>query len=262
MESTEQNLELVIVDTLSDHLLSAVSSRLARQQGIDVDTEVVVRWKIECQGEESAVAISSLMQLCQRVDLQGTLLVPKDIGKQGWAAMREALSWRLHDIPHLDTPRKSFMASARREDLRAIWESLSLSWRFKGDHEVFDKQEEGWRALEQFLDLTNEEWRAAKRSMGLQQILFFGGQQLNLPPEVNLDNVGPMMVPFFGEMMEVEMQQPGGEGLLMAIHQALGPLPPHLQPQVGEVQDQVGEGQDQVGKGQGNEEDEEGDGNH
>ena len=57
------------------------------------------------------------MQLCRRVDLRDNLKVPKDIGKQGWAALREALSWRLHDIPHLDTERKSFMASARREDL-------------------------------------------------------------------------------------------------------------------------------------------------
>ena len=133
-----------------------------------------------------------------------------------------------------------------------------------GDHEVFDKQrgEEGWRALEQFLDLTNEEWRAAKRSMGLQQVLFVAGEQLHLPPEVNLDNVGPMMVGFGGVgIVEVEMQQPGGEGFLMALHQALARLPPQVQPQVGEVQDQEVEGQDQVEEGQGLQV-EEGDGNH
>ena len=158
MASTEQILELVVVDTLSNHLLSAVASRLARQQSFDVDTKVVVRSNIQCQGEERAVDISSLMQNCRSVEVRGNLQVSKDIGKEGWAALREALSWRLHDIPHLDTGRKSNMASARREDLRAIWESLSLSWRFVGDHEVFSKQrgEEGWCALEKFLDLTND----------------------------------------------------------------------------------------------------------
>ena len=299
MASTEQNLELVVVDTLSDHLLSAVASRLARQQGFDVDTKVVVRADIQCQGEESAIDISSLMQNCRSVEVRGNLQVSKDIGKDGWAALREALSWRLHDIPHLDTGRKSNMAMARREDLRAIWECLSLSWRFMGDHEVFAKQrgEEGWAALEKFLDLTNEEWMAAKRAMGEQQVqvLFVGGEPLDLPG-VHLDNVGPVAVGFGGQMMvEVQMQQPGGQGLMMAMQEALAQLAPEAHAQVvgdgpflvapvaqvgegGEGQGQVEEGQDQEGDGegqegdgllelalavaaQGSDEDEEGDGN-
>merc|ERR1719370_1509299 len=192
MGSTEQNLEMVMVDNLSDYLLSAVSSRLARQQGIDVDTKVVVRRNIQCQGVESASAISSLIQNCRRMELRGNLQVPKDIGGEGWAALREALSWKLHDIPHLDTGRKSYMASASREDLRAIWECLSLSWKFMEDHEAFAKQrgEEGWSALEQFLDLTNDEWRTAKRAMGGQQpqVMFVNGHQFDFP----LDNMGQM----------------------------------------------------------------------
>ena len=91
MASTEQILELVVVDTLSNHLLSAVASRLARQQGFDVDTKVVVRSNIQCQGEERAVDISSLMQNCRSVEVRGNLQVSKDIGKEGWAALREAM---------------------------------------------------------------------------------------------------------------------------------------------------------------------------
>ena len=59
------------------------------------------------------------------------------------------------------------MASAERKDLRAIWECLSLSWKISrsdGSFVVFDKAsgdpEEAWQRLEQFLDLTDSEWRA------------------------------------------------------------------------------------------------------
>ena len=247
MGSTEQNLELVVVDNLSDHLLSAVSSRMARQQGIDVDTKVVVRKNIQCQGVESASAISSLMQNCRRMELRGNLQVPKDIRGEGWAALREALSWKLHDIPHLDTGRKSYMASASREDLRAIWECLSLSWKFMEDHEAFAKQrgEEGWSALEQFLDLTNDEWRTAKRAMGGQQaqVMFVNGHQFDFP----LDNMGQMAF----------MQQ---AGIVMALlapgmpPQVVGPNPAMVQfavAQVEEVHDQVEEGQALEVEGQG-----------
>ena len=281
MASTEQNLELVVVDTLSDHLLSAVASRLARQKGFDADTKVVVRSNIQCQGKESAIDISSLMQNCRSVELHGKLQVSKDIRKDGWAALREALTWRLHDIPHLDTGRKSFMASARREDLRAIWECLSLSWRFPGDQELFSKQrgEEGWTALEKFLDSTNDEWMAAKRAMGgiwgpYVQLQLADGQLVDLPG-VDLNQ------------MVVEMQQafqqhpPEAQAQMMAMlfapnAQMVGGQDQFEdadgqdqdgdgqgqegdgQDQEGDGQDQEGDGQDQEGDGQDNEEDEEG----
>ena len=254
MGSTEQNLELVVVDNLSDHLLSAVSSRMARQQGIDVDTKVVVRKNIQCQGVESASAISSLMQNCRRMELRGNLQVPKDIRGEGWAALREALSWKLHDIPHLDTGRKSYMASASREDLRAIWECLSLSWKFMEDHEAFAKQrgEEGWSALEQFLDLTNDEWRTAKRAMGGQQaqVMFVNGHQFDFPG-LDLDNMGG------ADGLQLWLQQ---EGIVLALlapgmpPQVVGANPAMVQfapvVQLEEVQGQVGEVHDQVEEGQ------------
>ena len=241
MGSTEQNLELVVVDKLGDHLLSAVGSRLTRQEG--VDTRVVVRKAILCQGEESASAISSLMQHCGKVEVLGYLQVLQDIGKEGWTALREALSGKLHDILHIDTGRKSFMRSARREDLKDIWDCLSVSWRFMGDHEVFHKQrgEEGWAALEQFLDLTGEEWRAAKRAMGgsihngfhQPQVMFVNDQEVYFPG-VDMDTVGLVGVHFGGQLgvVEAQMMQPGGQGLLMALQSAASRIP---RPQVDEV---------------------------
>ena len=91
MSTTEQNLELVVVDRLWDQILTAVGSRLARQQGKDVESRVVVRVGILCMGEECANALSSVMQHCSVVDLRGHLEVDTDIREKGWTALREAL---------------------------------------------------------------------------------------------------------------------------------------------------------------------------
>ena len=184
MGSTEQKVELVVVDFLTKGLLSALGSRLVRQQDSDVETRVVVRSSIQCAGKTSFSAVCSVLQHSKIVDLAGSLQVYEDIGTDGWTALTEALSsGHLHDIPKLDTCKKSYLASARAEDVRAIWRCLSVAWVFGGDLEVFDKGSgrEGWSALEQFLDLTNEECRAAKRAIsGLQpQALFENGEQVD-----------------------------------------------------------------------------------
>ena len=167
MGSTEQNLEMVMVKDLHYPLLPAVGSRLvaplppipslfksspniisrlARQKGKDVNSRVIVR-RLACCNKETAFAMSSVLQHCQKVDLLGLgqMAVEGDLGVEGWAALREALSCRLHDVPHLDTHLKINLASARKEDLRAIWECLSLSWKSSGDQLKFMKQrgEEG-----------------------------------------------------------------------------------------------------------------------
>ena len=217
MNSTEQKVELVMVDHLNCRLLSSLGSRLARQQGSDVETRVVVRSGIQCVGKKSASAVCSVLQHSQIVDLGpgGLLRVSEDIGRDGWTALQEALSSaHLHDIPQLDTIYKSCVASARAEDVRAIWRCLSLSWKFSGDHEVFYKGrgKEGWGALEQFLNLTQEEWRAAAKraTEGQAQVLLENGEQVDLPVDIAMDmglqdlpvDMGPLTVPVALEPME------------------------------------------------------------
>ena len=147
------------MNCLGDHLLAAVASRSTRQQ----NTRVRVRMEITCTNQDEAIAISSLMQNCKSVKIDRSVSVPQDIGRDGWAALSEALSWRLHDVPLLHTGLKSFMASAERKDLRAIWECLSLSWKISRSDgiwmEVFGKVHEdpevAWQRLEQSLHLTD-----------------------------------------------------------------------------------------------------------
>ena len=161
--TTKQKLELVRVDVLGDHLLAALASRLARQRDPS-HAKVNVRRKIVCKNKDDSIVISSLMQNCN-LNLNGSLCVPQDIGKDGWAALKEALSWRLHDIPQIWTSLKVFMLSADREDLRAIWDCVSLSWKISRSDGSFvefgkDSGEVAWQRLEQFLDFNDSEWRA------------------------------------------------------------------------------------------------------
>jgi len=172
------------------------------------------------------------------VELHGPLEVDRDIRREGWAGLRQALSWRLHDIPHLDTRFKSYVTSARREDLRAIWECISLSWKFSGVFRggqllelEFEKQmgDKGLAALERFVDLTNEEWAARKKARLTIQTehLSLNGHQIQLPFENAA--LQPIVLNIGEVEVEVKMQEPGIRGLnkalqqLMLFHPAFGP---------------------------------------
>ena len=84
------------------------------------------------------------------------------------------------------------------------------------------KGEEGWKALERFLDFTDEEWtlRRIKRA------------RLGLEPHVHpIDNlgVGPVGLYLGDAQVEMQMQEPGRQGFLDALqqvqlfHPAFGP---------------------------------------
>ena len=68
--------------------LMALQTRLLRQQDLGVDTRVDVSMLI-VNTTESARAMSTLMQYCHRVIVQGDLFIEADIGKEGWAALAE-----------------------------------------------------------------------------------------------------------------------------------------------------------------------------
>ena len=101
-----------------------------------------------CNSKESAEAISNLMQHCQRVGVQEALCITEvDIGIEGWAALGKALSWKGVDWIVSD---KVHMASARMEDLKAIWEGVNSTWVVWLDD---DRSElfEDWNEFEKFL---------------------------------------------------------------------------------------------------------------
>ena len=164
-----------------------------------------------------------------------------------------ALSFWLHDIPHIDTCFKINLASARREDLRAIWECLSHSWKSSRDQLEFKKHrgEEGWKAFERFLDLTDEERELRTRKR----------KTLGLDPHVHpIDNLGagPVVLHLGDTEVEMQMEEPGRQGFKDALqqvqlfHPAFGP-----EPELGKVEDVKDDVKRQAGRVK-----DEGKGNH
>ena len=146
MGTTVQKVERVVTDDLEEAWLADLQSRLLRQQHLGVKTRVDVSSGLFCKSKESAEAISTLMQHCQRVDVFA-LFIEADIGTEGWAVLGKALSWGNVEwiISH-----KVQMASARREDQKAIWEGVSTGWEVWLD-EVQSELFEDWNEFEKFL---------------------------------------------------------------------------------------------------------------
>ena len=153
--TTEQMLDWAVVDIMSDPWLSALSSRLVRQndfwEGVRVDM-----LNVECYSTSCAEALSTVMEHCEMFEIQNKLCIEEDIGAEGWAALRRGLA--CHEVSFLLCD-KEHMASGQRSDLRAIWESLSDGWEWERGPR-FSKQTEGhnWQLLEQYLDMAEEDW--------------------------------------------------------------------------------------------------------
>ena len=174
MVTTEQKVQRVVIDFLEEDELVNLNSHLLRHQDMGEDTKVDVS-KLICNSKESAEAISTMMQHCQSVNVQNALFVDVDIGTEGWAALRGAISGLKVGFVHCD---KEAMLSARREDLKAIWDNIVDGWtvwlfsedfegvsgpNFEGGKgwergEGFSKHLHDWKLVEQCLDMSNEEW--------------------------------------------------------------------------------------------------------
>ena len=149
----ELMIEQVVFDLMTNPWLSALASWLVRQKelGVGVRAEVlhVFLFSTDC-----AEALSTVMEQCGCFHIQHNLYIDEDVGTQGWTALRKGLALQKVDFLVCD---KEHMASGRREDLKAIWASLSHGWSWvRGP--VFSKGEHNWPLIEQYLDMTEEEW--------------------------------------------------------------------------------------------------------
>ena len=127
--------------------------------------------EIFCNSKASAAAILVLTKASHEGIFCQDLKVNADIGAEGWAALREAMSGQLR--PAKIKSNRSEMAHARIEDARIIWACLSDSWTFwldGGGCEAFQKRWDlckhpaftggklGWKLLEEFLTMTERKW--------------------------------------------------------------------------------------------------------
>ena len=153
MGTTEQKIQWVVLDDLEEPWLTDLDSRLLRQQGLGVDTEVDLA-NLTCNSKESAEAVSNLMRQCKWVDVQNSLDLGPDLGSEGWAALAKAFSWIREDariyVDWVDSV-KVDTASARREDLKSIWEGVGPGWSLWLDLERSQAFED-WSLFEKCLD--------------------------------------------------------------------------------------------------------------
>ena len=153
MGSTLQRVERVVLDNLEEPWLTDLDSRLLRQQGLGVDTEVDLA-NLTCNSKESAEAVSNLMHQCKWVDVQNSLDLGPDLGSEGWAALAKAFSWIRKDariyVDWVDSV-KVDTGSARREDLKTIWEGVGPGWSLWLDLERSQAFED-WSLFEKCLD--------------------------------------------------------------------------------------------------------------
>ena len=159
--STVQKIERIKVDTLREPWLTAVSRR-ASHQGRKIDE--LKCWRVECCTKESVEAFCTLVNHCQSWTLS-RLEIDGELGPDGWEALRKALCSRRFAQPvgFLDAPIRA-MIEGRREDLKAIWESVSWQWTIKYTKEVVHKRgpfgedfnNMGWRILELLMDKEKE----------------------------------------------------------------------------------------------------------
>ena len=169
LSTTKQKVEKIQVEVLKEPLLSAISGRVSRQQRRISELKTENVW---CYSNESAEAVCALVNHCQ-ILTACHLIVFGDVGREGWRALRKAVSSPAagyHPLPLLSvTAPPRVMVEGRKEDLRDIWEVVASHWIIeqhtgggfeilaKDDPEDVDYNLGRWRRLERLMDMEKEE---------------------------------------------------------------------------------------------------------
>ena len=163
--SALQNVQKVWTWDLKEPSLSALGSRIARQQKTVAPFKV---WSVKIQTEKSALALKTLMRACP--NFTQYLYVEDKIGTMGWEILAEAIKLQPGVVNNLDTP-KILLGEARGESLRAIWEAMgrrgewtigdpSHSRQYMAHVLQKEKDEEDWKRLTEYFEMSDEEFLA------------------------------------------------------------------------------------------------------
>ena len=161
--TTEQNVAAIFSGrTLEEPILSALSSRVSRQQksltSLDFSHVLLER-------KESAEAFKTLMQFSRTIKVSnGTINVPKPIGGEGWKMLAEGMKPDL--FLSKVTVLKEDLDEASKEDMRMIWDALLLSGvvivgtTVRRDKVKKTEGELGWTKLTEMKEMDKDEWAA------------------------------------------------------------------------------------------------------
>ena len=170
--SAQQEVLQIKVPILVDPLMSALGSRVSRQQ---VKMTKMHSGPAVCWNRKNAADLHALMQNCEPTQLRVyDLHIEGNIEADGWVDLARALPLTLdsEDPTFSVNATREAMKEAGKEDLKAIWDSLPVSWdpaetvlpffcwiidggaRIKTEYfyKVRGEEEEGWKALLNVLD--------------------------------------------------------------------------------------------------------------
>ena len=161
--SAQQEVLQIKVPFLVDPLMSALGSRVSRQQ---VKMARMQSGPAVCKNRKNAAHLFALMQNCESTQLRvASLHIEGNIEADGWADVARALSLLTLDpedsLFTVNATREA-MKEARREDLKAVWDLLPVSesvvrffcWIVAREflYKVRGEEDEGWNALLKVLD--------------------------------------------------------------------------------------------------------------
>ena len=126
----------------------ALSARISRQQE---KVAVFHAWRIMISSMEGAEAWKTIMEACEEYKPIGCVQVLRGVGEEGWDCHRKKRTGR--------------GLEGQKDHLRDIWDAISEYFLLEGDairSLIFDKSDggAGWRRLEQFVDMSKEEFDA------------------------------------------------------------------------------------------------------
>ena len=167
--STEQRIQSMDVGVLFGSIMSAIGSRMTRQQ--DPVPSIRIRHRITIETEKGASAFHTLMSgQVDHVDTI-TLEVKGSIGEEGWGAVAKALQLKPDLVDWIWTSKPS-LTEGKKDDVKKIWDTVGIqgvelyqtasdvenvgsTWGFS-----VEKPDDGWERLEQILDMSEAEFAA------------------------------------------------------------------------------------------------------
>ena len=168
MGSIEQGIQSIKVDELWESTISAIGSRMTRQQ--DPVASIRIRHRITIETEKGASAFHTLMSgQVEQVDTV-TLEVKGSIG-EGWGVVAKALQLKPDLVDWIWTSKPS-LTEGKKDDVKKIWDTVGIqgvelyqtasdvenvgsTWGFS-----VEKPDDDWERLEQILDLSEAEFAA------------------------------------------------------------------------------------------------------
>ena len=170
--SSEQKLEAISQHMMFEPILSALASRLARQQEKLTFLNLP---NVDLESKESAEAFKTLMSASSKISI--TQIVAT-IGGEGWKVVAEGV--RLHPglVRKCVAALKCDLGEASHEDIRVIWDAIETDGMFvvarlEEVHPDHDAEEVvktegggGWTRLTKIMEMSKQEWVAQLEDEG------------------------------------------------------------------------------------------------